>query len=334
MSDLTIRAVRKTFGSVIALDNIDLDVPSGNMTSVLGPSGCGKTTLLRCVAGFEPLDRGEIWVEGRRIDNLKPENRDVAVVPQEGALFPHLTVARNIAYGLSRADRKSGRVSEVLELVGLPGMERRMPHELSGGQQQRVALARAMAPHPALILLDEPFSALDASLRAEVRAQVRAALDADGATSVLVTHDQEEALSMSSQVAVMREGTIQQIDAPSDLYEQPSDEWVAQFVGDAVIVPGEVTNGNAVTPLGELPVSVSDGSARLMVRPEQIRLEPSDSPSATATIAHVEYFGHDTLVDLRLEDGMSITARILGSAPQVGDSVPISVRGNVVAYKD
>lgn len=334
MSELTIRAVSKAFGATVALDHVDLDVLSGQMTSVLGPSGCGKTTLLRCIAGFEPLDKGEIWVDGRRIDNLKPENRHVAVVPQEGALFPHLTVARNIAYGLSRSERKSGRVGEVLELVGLPGMEKRMPHELSGGQQQRVALARAMAPHPALVLLDEPFSALDASLRSDVRAQVREALNADCATSVLVTHDQEEALSMSGQVAVMRDGRIQQIDAPTDLYEQPSDEWVAKFVGDAVMVPAQVNGGVASSVLGDLPVKTSDGTARLMVRPEQIRLEPNSGRSATATIAHVEYFGHDTLVDLQLADGLSITARILGSAPQVGESVPISVQGTVIAYQE
>lgn len=333
MSELTIRGVRKTFGRVVALDKVDLDVPTGEITAVLGPSGCGKTTLLRCIAGFEPVDAGEVWVNGRRVDNLKPENRHLAVVPQEGALFPHLTVARNIAYGLARSERKSGRVAEVLELVGLPDMAKRMPHELSGGQQQRVALARAMAPHPALILLDEPFSALDASLRSDVRSQVRAALQADGATSILVTHDQEEALSMSGQVAVMREGRIQQIDAPATLYQQPGDEWVAQFVGDAVMVPAQVTSGKAATPLGELTVGIDDGAARIMVRPEQIRLESEADGSVTATIAHVEYFGHDTLVDLNLADGVAVTARIMGSAPNVGDSVPVSVQGAVVAYK-
>ncbi|QSB03891.1 ABC transporter ATP-binding protein [Natronoglycomyces albus] len=333
MGELQLRKVSKRFGPTRALHEIDLDIPSGHMTAVLGPSGCGKTTLLRCVAGFESLDAGEIWVAGGRIDNLRPERRNIAVVPQEGALFPHLTVARNIAYGLRRFARKSDRVSEVLELVGLPGYEKRMPHELSGGQQQRVALARAMAPHPALILLDEPFSALDASLRADLRAQVRQALAADEATAVLVTHDQEEALSVADKVAVMCEGQIQQVDIPTQLYSRPTNEWVARFVGEAVMVPAQVRSGRAETSLGNLPVDVADGTARIMVRPEQIQLDHTAVSGPTATIAHIEYFGHDTLVDLQLSDGMEVTARILGAAPQVGQEVSVSVSGDVVAYQ-
>jgi len=242
MADLTVRGVRKSYGPVRALDGLDLDVPAGALTAVLGPSGCGKTTLLRCVAGFERVDAGEILVGTRLVAGPRlhaaPERRRVAVVPQEGALFPHLSVAGNVAYGLSRAQRRAGRVEEVLALVGLAGYGDRMPHELSGGQQQRVAVARALAPRPPLVLLDEPFSALDASLRAEVRHDVREALRADGATAVLVTHDQGEAMSEADQVAVMRAGRIVQAGSPGEIYGDPADAWVADFVGAAVLLSG------------------------------------------------------------------------------------------------
>ena len=205
---LTLRAVAKAFGRTQALAGLDLSVSFGALVAVLGPSGCGKTTMLRCIAGFERIDSGEITLDGRLVAggrvHVPAHRRRVAVVPQEGALFPHLSVGDNVAYGLDRTARRSGRVAEVLALVGLAGFEQRMPHELSGGQQQRVAVARALAPRPPLVLLDEPFSALDASLRIEVRADVREALRADNATAILVTHDQDEALSTADQVTVMR----------------------------------------------------------------------------------------------------------------------------------
>src|SRR5690606_34432698 len=217
---------------------------------------CGKTTLLRCIAGFERIDEGSIRlgdsvVAGPGV-HQPPHRRRFAVVPQEGALFPHLSVAGNVGYGLDRAARDRGRVDEVLELVGLAGYGRRMPHELSGGQQQRVAVARALAPRPAMILLDEPFSALDAPLRAEPRRDVRPALHEDGATAILATHDQEEALSLADQVAVMRDGRVVQQGTPTSVYAAPADAWVGGFVGGAVLLPGSRSPAGVRTVLGDL----------------------------------------------------------------------------------
>jgi iron(III) transport system ATP-binding protein len=210
MAELALRGLHKAYGPVRALAGVDLTVRSGSLMAVLGPSGCGKTTLLRCVAGFEPVDSGHITVAGRTVTTLAAHRRRIAVVPQEGALFPHLSVFDNVAYGLDRPARRAGRVEVVLALVGLADLARRMPHQLSGGQQQRVAVARALAPRPPVVLLDEPFSALDATLRVDLRRDVREALRADGATAVLVTHDQGEALSMADDIAVMRDGRIVQ----------------------------------------------------------------------------------------------------------------------------
>src|SRR5690606_34028059 len=237
MSQLDLRGLTKRFGAVTALAGADLTVPAGTLTAVLGPSGCGKTTLLRCLAGFERLDDGEILVDGRVVagpgKHTRPERRHVVTVPQEGALFPHLSVRDNVAFGLTRDERRSGRAEEVLGLVGLAGYGDRMPHHLSGGQQQRVAVARALAPRPSVILLDEPFSALDAGLRADLRRDVRAALRADKATGILVTHDQNEALSVADQVAVMRDGRVLQSGPAVEVYRRPVDPWVAAFVGEA-----------------------------------------------------------------------------------------------------
>src|SRR5918995_5329936 len=259
MSTLTVRGVAKAFGRTQALAGVDLSVASGGFVAVLGPSGCGKTTLLRCIAGFERIDGGEVTIDGRLLAggrvHMPPHRRRVAVVPQEGALFPHLCVGDNVAYGLDRMARRSGRVAEVLALVGLAGFEQRMPHELSGGQQQRVAVARALAPRPPLVLLDEPFSALDAGLRVELRRDVRAALRADGATAVLVTHDQGEALSMADEIAVMRAGRIVQGGSPTDVYRAPADLWVAGFIGEAVLVPAAMDGRCARTALGDLVVA-------------------------------------------------------------------------------
>ncbi|THV38551.1 ABC transporter ATP-binding protein [Glycomyces buryatensis] len=329
MSELSIEGLRKSFGGTVALDGVDLHVTEGDLVAVLGPSGCGKTTLLRCTAGFERADAGSISVAGKRIDHLPPQSRRIGVVPQEGALFPHLTVGRNVAYGLRGAARRSGRVAEVLKLVGLGGFESRMPHELSGGQRQRVALARAMAPRPELILLDEPFSALDAGLRQVVRAEVAAALRADGATAVLVTHDQDEALSLAGKVAVMREGRIIQFAEPQEVYRSPADPWTASFVGDAVWIDAEVHDGSAATSLGELAADAPDGPVRLLLRPEQLCLGEGDP---NATVAEVEYFGHDALVSLEFKDGRRLRARVLGSAPFSGQAVSVTVNGKARAF--
>jgi iron(III) transport system ATP-binding protein len=328
MSELRIEGLRKAFGGTVALDGADLAVEEGELVAVLGPSGCGKTTLLRCTAGFEQLDAGSITVAGRRVEALPPQARRIGVVPQEGALFPHLSVGRNVAYGLRGAGRRH-RVGEVLELVGLAGYERRMPHELSGGQRQRVALARAMAPRPALILLDEPFSALDAGLRQALRGEVAAALRADAATAVLVTHDQDEALSLAGRVAVMRGGRIVQCAAPWEVYRSPVDAWTASFVGDAVWIDAVVAAGSAATALGDVAVEGPDGPARLLLRPEQLRLGTGDP---NARVSAVEYFGHDALVSLELRGGESVRARVLGSVPSTGQAVSVTVDGEGRAF--
>ncbi|MER7456921.1 ABC transporter ATP-binding protein [Micromonospora sp. NPDC126480] len=339
MSEVVLTGVVKRYGAVTALAGADLTVPSGLLTAVLGPSGCGKTTLLRCLAGFERIDGGEIHVGGVAVAgngrHVPAHRRRIAVVPQEGALFPHLTVADNVAYGLDRAARRGDRVEEVLTLVGLAGYGDRMPHQLSGGQQQRVAVARALAPRPSVVLLDEPFSALDAGLRAGLRHDVREALRADGATGVLVTHDQGEALSVADRVAVLRAGRVVQAGTPTAVYREPADEWVAGFVGDAVLLPAMVEDGAARTALGTVPVAgaAPAGPVTVLVRPEQVRLTPGPG-AVTATVLRHDFHGHDALVGLRLADGTRVTARILDSAPTapIGAEVGVSVEGTARAF--
>ncbi|WP_128381421.1 ABC transporter ATP-binding protein [Streptomyces cavernae] len=345
MAELRIADVHKAYGRVRALSGVHLTVRSGALVAVLGPSGSGKTTLLRCIAGFEPPDVGEIRLEGRRIAapgaSVPPERRRIAVVPQEGALFPHLSVLDNIAYGLDRAARRAGRATAVLELVGLAGLQDRMPHHLSGGQQQRVAVARALAPRPPVVLLDEPFNALDAALRAELRRDVWQALRADGATAVLVTHDQAEALSMAEEVAVMRDGRIVQSGPPELLYGSPADPWVAGFVGEAVWLPAVLDRDRADTPLGTIRLTALEGSAptgtvRVLLRPEQITLVPPGAPNAVAaTVVRRDFYGHDAMLALRLDDGTRVAARIFDPAsapPAVGDEVCLHVRGTARAF--
>ncbi|TDC82802.1 ABC transporter ATP-binding protein [Micromonospora sp. KC606] len=340
MSEVVLAGVGKRYGPVTALDGVDLTVPAGALTAVLGPSGCGKTTLLRCLAGFERLDAGTVQVDGREVAgpgrHLPAHRRRIAVVPQEGALFPHLTVAANIGYGLDRAARRGDRVDEVLALVGLAGYGDRMPHQLSGGQQQRVAVARALAPRPSLVLLDEPFSALDAGLRAGLRHDIREALRADGATAVLVTHDQGEALSVADRVVVLRSGRVVQAAPPTTLYREPADEWVAGFVGEAVLLPAVASGDTARTPLGILPIiGAAHGPVTVLLRPEQLRLTPAAGGAAvTATVLRHDFHGHDALVALRLADGTRVTARIWDEADPVpvGAEVGVHVEGRARAW--
>ncbi|WP_329389528.1 ABC transporter ATP-binding protein [Streptomyces sp. NBC_01351] len=346
MAELRITDVHKAYGRIQALAGVNLTVRSGELMAVLGPSGSGKTTLLRCIAGFETPDEGEIRVDGHRVAtadiSVPPERRRIAVVPQEGALFPHLSVLGNVAYGLDRAARRAGRASAVLDLVGLSGFQDRMPHHLSGGQQQRVAVARALAPRPPVVLLDEPFNALDAALRAELRQVVWQALRADGATAVLVTHDQAEALSMADEVAVMRDGRIVQSGPPERLYHAPANPWVASFVGDAVWLPAVLDGDRAHTALGALPVLNSEGAAlppgplRVLLRPEQIALAPAGAPdTVAATVARRDFYGHDAVLALRLADGTSVAARIFdptAAPPAVGDEVSLRVHGTAHPY--
>jgi iron(III) transport system ATP-binding protein len=327
----------KKFGQVRALDKVNLTLSEDRFLALLGPSGCGKTTTLRLVAGFESPDEGEIEIAGQPVNapglHLPPERRNVGMVFQEYALFPHLNVTDNVAYGLSRGIDKKKRVQETLALVGLAGVEKRMPYELSGGQQQRMALARALAPDPDVILLDEPFSNLDAGLRRQVRAEVRQILRQAQATVIFVTHDQEEALSLADEVAVMIEGRIVQIDAPQKLYHHPASRQTATFLGDANFLPGQASNGQVTCALGQLPtVGIHTGLVEVMLRPEDLHLIPSETGSAK--IVGREYFGHDQLIRVRLESGTYLQSRVLGSNDEFhpGQRVDLKVRRRVVVY--
>ncbi len=361
MSRLTVQDLWQSYGGPAVLRGVELEVPAGSLTAVLGLSGCGKTTLLRTIAGFTPASRGRIVLADRVLDDgvtfLAPERRGIGYVPQEGALFPHLNVAANVGFGLSRAERRGGAVSGLLELVGLAALAERMPHQLSGGEQQRVALARALARQPELVLLDEPFSSLDASLRDQVREEVHALLRAQGVTAVLVTHDQEEALSLSDSVAVMRDGEIVRQDNPADLYERPGDARLAAFLGTANLIDATFNDGWADTSLGVLSLreepngtpagaSASAGAGGqpdgvVVIRPEQLEVRPRIEDSAGARPAGIagrvqrcRYYGHDALLDIRIEQadvGVEVLfARVHGrEALPTGTEVTVRAHGPV-----
>jgi iron(III) transport system ATP-binding protein len=344
MTEVRLRAVTAGYGREAVLDEVDLIVPSGTTTAILGGSGSGKTTLLRTVAGFlRPLS-GEVVVGGRTVAGdgtwVPPERRGVGYVRQEGGLFPHLSVEGNIAFGLPWPRRRHrDRVLELLDLVGLPAhLADRRPDQLSGGQQQRVALARALAPRPGLVLLDEPFSSLDTALRAATREATARALRATGATAILVTHDQGEALSFSDQVAILGAGAIRQAAPPRVVYGEPVDAEVAEFLGDAVLVPGTAQNGRVECLLGTLPVRgyVPRGAVTVMLRPEQITLTPGGTGQLDATVRSVAYFGHDAVVELDLDEpGFAdrVRARVVGlEPPEPGDRVGLDVAGPVRAF--
>ncbi|PKH43438.1 iron(III) transport system ATP-binding protein [Nocardioides alpinus] len=348
MSSLTLTGVTKSFADTRAVDDVTLHVPHGSFTTVLGPSGCGKTTLLRLIAGFLVPESGSIAfgdhvVCGDGVRPVPPQTRRVGYVPQEGALFPHLDVAANIAFGLPREARgtQSGdRVAEMLDLVELPADFRsRRPDELSGGQQQRVALARSLAPQPAVVLLDEPFSSLDAGLRGSTARAVRRALEVTHTTAVLVTHDQNEALSLADQVAVMRGGRLVQSATPSEVYLSPSDPQVAAFVGRAVVLPGIATAAHATCALGQVVLTEpSDGPVSLMIRPEQVYVDlahpEGERAGVRGTVEEVSYYGHDCAVQVRLADGTAVLSRMSGVLhPAAGDTVHLRVTGLVRAYR-
>jgi iron(III) transport system ATP-binding protein len=280
MTFLELQSVLKRYGAVTALDRVDLIVPAGSRTAIVGPSGSGKTTLLRIIAGFETPDAGRVTLDGRMLADgshaIPAHRRNIGIVSQDGALFPHLNVADNIGFGLdNKSTGRAARIADLAAMVGLDGgMLRRRPDQLSGGQQQRVALARALARKPSLMLLDEPFSALDTALRASTRKAVAELLTAAKITTILVTHDQAEALSFADQVAVMREGRLLQVGAPRDLYLRPKDPMIADFLGEAIILPAQMSDGWAECALGRIGVDDRGrrGSGLIMLRPEQVLL--------------------------------------------------------------
>lgn len=304
------------------LHEITLDVPEGELLAVLGPSGCGKSTLLRVLAGLMPATAGTVDLAGRRVvdgaSGVAPEHRNIGLVPQDPSLFPHLDVAANVGFGL-RARRRSvpERVTELLDVVGIPELAHRRPDELSGGQAQRVSLARALAPNPDLVLLDEPFSALDATLRLRLRGEIRGILAARGATGLLVTHDQDEALSTADRVAIINAGRIIQCGTPQEVYSRPETAWVAGFVGTCSLLRG-TSDGTTVTSLlGQTPAppSLPTGEVLVVVRPEQVRVLGPGQPGVDAVVEAVEYSGHSTRYVLRAEaTAEEITARELGPA--------------------
>jgi iron(III) transport system ATP-binding protein len=336
---LRLTGVRKRFGDTVAVDGVDLVVPRGRLTALLGPSGCGKTTVLRAIAGLERVDGGVVELDGRVVSDgethLPAERRRVGMVFQDYALFPHLSVLGNVEYGLADLPRRERRevALQALARVGLAELADRSPTALSGGQQQRVALARALAPGPDVILLDEPFSNLDAALRVQVREDVRAILREANATAVFVTHDQEEALSLADEVAVMADGRVHQVAPPHELYTRPATAFVARFVGDADIVPGVRIGARIRTSLGDLEpeTPVASDHADVVVRPEMLRLVAD--PEGDVVVLGVTYFGHDQLVQLRLSDGTLLRSR---RGPELtlraGDRVRAEVSGPVVAY--
>jgi iron(III) transport system ATP-binding protein len=332
---LRLRGLRKAFGEVVAVDGLDLDVPEGSTCALLGPSGCGKTTTLRLIAGLERPDGGTVEIGGEEVAGphraVPTERRRIGIVFQDYALFPHMDVAANVGYALGRRPDRD-RVETALETVGLGGLGKRSPHALSGGQQQRVALARALVSEPRALLLDEPFSNLDAGLRARVREEVREILAEQRLTTVFVTHDQEEALSVADVVAVVNEGRVEQAGTPEVVYSRPANRWVASFLGEIEVLPGKANNGTIECELGNLPNREGHtGDVDVLVRPESLAIgtiEPPDRRSQKATVVSRSFFGHDQMVELELPSGSVVKARRLGfPAWHPGDNVRIWIEG-------
>jgi iron(III) transport system ATP-binding protein len=338
---IQVSQISKTFGPVKAVQEVSFSIEPGTLLVLLGASGCGKTTTLRLIAGLEAPDSGSIDLNGVAVSGpgrfVQPEDRRLGMVFQDYALFPHLTAADNISFALNGtpARERHQRSAAMLALVGLGKLGDRYPHQLSGGEQQRVALARALAASPAVVLLDEPFSNLDAALRKEMREEVRHILRQTGMTAVFVTHDQEEALSLADQIAVMRGGRLQQIGAPQDVYLRPINREVAAFLGEANFLHGMASGGQAECALGRLPLWVPrQGPVEILVRPEQIKLEAvTNGDIPRPQIASIRYFGHDQIVTLALPGGESLDCRTWARLDlKIGTPVRLDVHGPVIAY--
>ena len=337
----------KAFGNTTVVNDISFHINSGQILTLLGPSGCGKTTTLRLIAGFERLDTGRINIDGALVTDgrfhLPPEKRRVGMVFQDYAIFPHLNVAQNIAFGLSRQQHQAQRTETMLAMVGLHDLGDQMPHELSGGQQQRVALARALAPDPAILLLDEPFSNLDTSLRAQVRAEVKRLLRQNGATAVFVTHDQEEALFLGDQVAVMNQGRLEQIAPPEVVFHQPQTRFVAEFMGQTDFVPGEVAANGVATALGTLSQVLplpSGTEIEVALRPDDVRLRADES--GNGRILDRQFIGIAYVYAVQMNDGSQVhswqphtVTLASGTAVQAtfADSHPLTCFYNGQAYR-
>lgn len=349
MNALELHSLSKTYGAHKALENVSLSVPTGSRTVIVGPSGSGKTTLLRMIAGFEFPDSGRLSLNGETLADSTHEvpahQRLIGYVPQDGALFPHMTVAANIGFGLAtKGSEKQARVAELMDSVALDSnMAERWPHELSGGQQQRVALARALAQQPRLMLLDEPFSALDTGLRASMRKLVARLLAEAGVTTILVTHDQSEALSFADQLAVMRHGRLVQSGHPLDLYRYPDDVQTALFLGDAVVMPARIEAGWAHCDLGRIPVNNhrNNNAAQIMLRPEQLQLasvmpHTAEVVGCRAVVTDRDFSGNTCTLTVELQSsasgehsGRSLLVRSSGLyAPPAGSAVHVSTIGH------
>ena len=341
VSTLALSNISKAFGPKPVLANLSLEIANGEFVAVLGSSGSGKTTLLRLIAGFDDPDTGEIAIAGKTVAAknvfVAAESRKVGYVPQDAALFPHLSVFENIAFGLKGLSKlaRAARVRELLKLVSMAEFENQSSTALSGGQKHRIALARAPAPEPELILLDEPFAALDAELRTRIREEIKQVLDKVSSTTILVTHDQEEALSISDRVALLRDGNFAQVGNPREIYSEPVDLGVATFLGDSVIIDGVVHLDKVTTSLGQLTLlnSAKEGSAgKVAIRPENFYLQPD--LNGDSVVVGRQFFGHDAVVEVKTPKQL-IRARSSGPfAPEVGMKVTVWVRGAVNFYPE